>query len=90
MQVLNCINGGNTYNIQTGENCANGGLATDAWLWAQYNGGITSESQLPYLAGPNPSRAVMHAAAHPQPPGHFACLTATKCCSSSYIPPGNA
>ena len=49
--VLNCINGGNTNNIQNGENCVNGGLATDAWLWANYNGGVTTEAQLPYLAG---------------------------------------
>ena len=53
LQVLNCINGGNTRNIQNGENCANGGLATDAWLWANSNGGVTTESQLPYLAGEN-------------------------------------
>ena len=51
IQVLNCINGANTRNIQNGENCANGGLATDAWRWAHWNGGVTSESQLPYLAG---------------------------------------
>jgi len=49
--VLNCINGNKTRNIQNGENCANGGLATDAWTWANSHGGVTTESQLPYLAG---------------------------------------